>query len=513
MKLLSLSIRGMSLIVLMGVIAHQSYSEVTVENAAEPCQKLTGKNFADASIKSSKLVKTDDEIGEYCEIAGIIPPKLNFKLRMPSHWNGKFHYSGGGGFNGYIASVNESAINQGYADVASDSGHSSFIPNPLSADFARDDEHALRLFAYQSVPTVAAVAKAIVTDYYQSEISHSYFEGCSNGGREGLTALLKNPDLFDGAVIKAPARQFLATYPFSQRNARLLEIDGARIGKGKLKMVSQRVLEQCDTVEKDGLVDGMIANTAACDFDADTLRCPDGEEGDDCLSDPQLAVVKSYTTPIVAAGGVLNYPAFPFHGREADYGQWDIWLYGTPMRWPVFSSIGKMFLKTGVKNLLAKSDDVDVLTWDFENPAYREQIQKMVTLIDRTDADLSAFADSGGKLILWQGSSDVAVTERGTTQYYKNMIETMGQEKTREFSRYYIAPAVNHCFGGVGASDVSQLLPALDQWVVEGKAPQTLIAHDKNKSFSRPLCVYPGFARYIGQGDQNKAENFVCTSK
>lgn len=490
--------------VLLGCDSVSSESELN-------CLTMKGQKFDNALIESAKIIGSDDDVPEFCELAGVITPELNFELRLPTAWNGKFHYNGGGGFNGMFTSVNESAIRQGYADVASDSGHASFIPNPLSADFARDNVIALRLFAFESVPIVTTVTKAMTSQYYNSAITHSYFEGCSNGGREGLTAALKNPDLFDGIIIMAPARQFIATYPFSQRNARLLAVDGARIGTSKLEMVNEKVLSHCDTVEKDGLVDGIIANTEACDFDADTLRCPDGQEGDNCLSEPQLAVVKSYTIPIKATGNVLSYPAFPFHGHEADFGQWDIWLYGFPMRWPIIPSIGKKFLNTGVINLLAKNDDIDVMTWDFEAPEHRQQIEKMTALIDRTDTDFSAFAAHDGKLIMWQGSSDVAVTERSTTEYYKGLQATMGTEITQTFSRYYIAPGVNHCFGGVGASEITQILPALDQWVTENSAPGTLIAHDEDKTFSRLLCSYPAYARYKGQGDNTKAGNFKCS--
>jgi len=495
------------------VIPSACFGEIIIDHAKQNCRGMNQQHFGNGTIESTKLIKANGEVSEYCELSGVITPEIRFKLRLPTSWNGKFHYYGGGGFNGYIVSANKSAIRQGYASVASDSGHTSFIPNPLSADFARDNESALELFAYKSVPTVMAVAKQIVSQYYKNHITYSYFEGCSNGGREGLTAALKNPDLFDGMVIMAPARQFIASYPFSQRNARLLDMEGARIGKKKLKLFSKKVLAHCDTVANDGLVDGIIANTEACDFNAETLRCAVDEPDDNCFSDAQLAVVKSYTTSIEAAGGLLRYAGFPFHGREADFGQWDIWLYGTPMRWPIVPSLGKKFLNTGVKNLLAKQDNIDVLTWNFENLEYRHQIGNMVALIDRTNSDLSEYVALGGKIIFWQGSSDVAVSERSTTEYYNQLIATLGSDTVKSFTRYYIAPGVNHCFGGVGATQITQLLPALDKWVVENKPPETLIAHDNKKTFSRPLCVYPAYARYKRNGDSKRAENFECATK
>lgn len=123
---------------------------------------------------------------------------------------------------------------------------------------------------------------------------------------------------------------------------------------------------------------------------------------------------------------------------------------------------------------------------------------------------MSAFAESAGKYILGRRKSDVAVREHSATEYYKNIQLLMGGDNANVYSPCYIAPAVNHCYGDVGPSETTQLLPALDKWVQSVEAPSTLIALDKVRKFSRPLCAFPDYARYSGKGNSLKAESFVC---
>jgi feruloyl esterase len=55
------------------------------------------------------------------------------------------------------------------------------------------------------------------------------------------------------------------------------------------------------------------------------------------------------------------------------------------------------------------------------------------------------------------------------------------------------------------------MLSAAVDWVEKGTAPDSVIA--TGKAFpgrSRPLCAYPKYAQYSGQGDPQEAKNFVC---
>jgi feruloyl esterase len=78
--------------------------------------------------------------------------------------------------------------------------------------------------------------------------------------------------------------------------------------------------------------------------------------------------------------------------------------------------------------------------------------------------------------------------------------------------RLYMVPGFQHG-GGVFIPSVD-LLGALDSWVTRGISPETLLATDispPTNGRSRPLCRYPMYPRYLGKGNLNEANNFVCS--
>jgi feruloyl esterase len=143
----------------------------------------------------------------------------------------------------------------------------------------------------------------------------------------------------------------------------------------------------------------------------------------------------------------------------------------------------------------------------------------MAALNEANNADLRPFISSGGKLILWHGANDPAISYKGTVEYHQRVGQQVGQSELARFSRLYVAPGVNHCSGGPGADNVDLLTP-LDAWVTEGTAPEQLTATkfnaDRSVSLTRPLCTYPQYSRYTGPANDlnaaKLAQNYTCTT-
>src|SRR5437763_16091941 len=53
--------------------------------------------------------------------------------------------------------------------------------------------------------SVATAAKSLSAAYYDKPVRYSYFEGCSNGGRQAMMMAQNYPELFDGIVSGAPS--------------------------------------------------------------------------------------------------------------------------------------------------------------------------------------------------------------------------------------------------------------------------------------------------------------------
>ena len=481
--------------------------------AQQACDALAGKTVAGATLAVA-AVAASGVVPTYCKVNGTIAPSLNFEMRLPQSWNGKLYYGGGGGYNGSVPALNLPALNQGYAQVSSDSGHQG---SGLSASFALNDPYAAQLFGSLSIPTVMSSALEIVKAAYSASPTKSYFEGCSNGGREALMNVQRYPNLFDGVIARAPAYNWVGFMGAFNRTAKALAAPGGAFSAAKTSTLAAAIRSTCDGL--DGIVDGVVANPAACNatFNPATLRCAGGADtGDTCLSDAQLAVVTSWTTEAVFSGSpAYRNAGWSFTGNEDDPGAWAAWETGNGT---VTNALQFLFQDTTVKNYLARDPAANSLTyspWDQNQNA----LFAMAALNDATNANLRPFRDSGAKLILWHGGNDAALSTNSTAEYYNNVKTTVGAASTDSFVRYYIAPGVNHCAGGPGA-DAADLLSALDGWVVNNTAPATLTARKIDpvtgaELFARPLCQFPQYPRYTGPANDaaaaKLASNYTCS--
>jgi feruloyl esterase len=484
-------------------------------SAQQACDAVNGKTIAGATVTAA-AVAASGAVPTYCRVSGNIAPSLNFEIRLPQSWNGKLRYGGGGGYNGVIPGVNLPALNMGYADVSSDSGHGG--GNVFSADFARTDAYAAQLFGSLSTPTVMSSATEIIRTAYGRTPARSYFEGCSNGGREALMNVQRYPNLFDGVIARAPAYNWVGLMGHFNRTAKAVAATATSFTLAKTQLLAQGVRNACDGL--DGIVDGVVSNQAACTpavFDPASLRCPGGTDtGNTCLSDAQLAVVTSWTTDAVQTGSpTFRNAGWSLTGNEDDPGAWPAWVTGNGN---VNNAAQFRFQDTTVKNYLARDPAVNSLTY---TPFDQNQnaLFAMSALNDATLVDIRPFRNSGGKLLLWHGGNDAALSKNATAEYYTNVTNAVGgAANVTEFVRFYIAPGVGHCAGGPGA-DTVDLLSALDAWVDRGTAPGTLTAEKRDTAgatlFSRPLCEYPRYPRYTGPANDvnaaRQASNYTCS--
>jgi len=485
-----------------------------VVTAQRACDALSGKTIAGAAL-TAVAVPASGAVPTYCKVNGTIAPALNFEMRLPEAWNGKLYYGGGGGYNGAIPGLSLPALVQGYASVASDSGHQGSL---LSANFALTDTFAAQLFGSLSVPTVMSTALESLTAAYGVPPSKSYFEGCSNGGREALMNVQRYPNLFDGVIARAPAYNWVGFMGAFNRTAKALADPGGAFSTAKTALLAQHVRNACDAL--DGIVDDVVSNPAACTstlVNVAALRCAGGADtGDTCLSDAQLAVVTSWTTDAVFTGNsTFRNKGWSLTGNEDDPGAWGAWVTGGGN---VAFAAQFLFQDTTVKNYLARDPAANSLTytpWDQNQNA----LYAMAALNDATNTDIRPFINSGGKLILWHGGNDAALSTNSTAEYVANMRSAVGATAADASTRFYIAPGVNHCAGGSGA-DSADLLTALDQWVTRSVAPATLTAEKRDAAgavtFTRPLCQHPQYPRYTGPANDaaaaRLATNYTCTT-
>jgi feruloyl esterase len=288
------------------------------------------------------------------------------------------------------------------------------------------------------------------------------------------------------------------------------------------------VLDACDTL--DGLADGIVSRYAACRtaFDPKKLRCPDGRDSDNCLTDAQIGAIETihspYVFPFSLANGVTSYLGYNYGGEDQPGGM-VAWTTGqTAPAFPLSAGQGlAWFLGSNfVRYFIASDPNFDPRKFQPED--FRARIEYISALMDSTGPDLSRYAARGGKLILKENMSDYAKSPFNGIAYYKSVVEKLGQANVDSFMRFYVTPGANHLGSGVSSVDGAalpqgvDLLEAIDSWTDRGAAPGPLIqvAQESKPPFavtaSRPMCRYPQWPRYMG-GSPKDAASFSCVGE
>ena len=530
-----------------GAPAAQSPRAATAADRAS-CEAL--QHLRNLTITHAGMSEAGDGV-PYCYVKGILPPAIQFHVQLPlaANWNGRFLKWGDGGKDGDLDFADHRVV-EGYAVANSNTGHDNGA-EPGSS-FAYDNRQAEIDFGYRAVHLTVAAAKTVVRAYYGDTPAYSYFEGCSTGGRQGLMEAQRYPTDFDGIVAGAPAnhyqemnavRVWLLQRMFRDDFAGALAFDADGDGRfdsvRKLDILADAVLAVCD--RNDGVMDGVIDDPLACDFDADrdlaAHRCPRGAEGDACFTPAQIRTVADFHAGPRDRRGTPIYAGKPF-GSERQWAGLFIPYTGNRFA-PGAVGLGGdhlnyLFYETdpGVPpaDLLDTSAAPDRTGtppewawWEFDIDDVRAgkgDLMKGIT--DAVDPNLSRFLlQNDGKLILYHGWADGLVVPQPTVAYYQDVLETtFGGDvaAARERARLFMAPGMNHCRGGAGPDTWDRLSPLVD-WVEHGAAPGALIATHASDGVvdnTRPICAFPERAVYTGPagGADDPANwiagNFTC---
>jgi feruloyl esterase len=367
-------------------------------------------------------------------------------------------------------------------------------------------------YAYRAVHVTADLAKRVAADYYAKPVTFSYWNSCSNGGRQGLLEVQRYPTDFDGVVANAPwvdQTGFTVGAIWNQK-----ALTEAPVPLAKMSLVAERVLAVCDEV--DGLKDGLIDDPRACRFNPakDVKACEAGADAADCLTAAQAATLnKIYGGPLsqgrpVFPGFMLGSEAVLVGANGAANSNWaNMIISAQPGGKPAVFNLAEGTMKYLVFD--RPQPDYDVLTLDFDHGL--DVMSRWGNIANADNADLSAFRASGGKLIMTYGWSDQILQPLMGVNYYERALVKNGA-RTTDFFRLFMVPGMAHCSGGVGP-DQNDAVTAVIDWVEKSKAPDSLLASKVTKGTvvrTRPLCPYPQVARYRGQGSIDEAANFRC---
>jgi Tannase and feruloyl esterase len=478
--------------------------------AAAPCDSLAKLVLPNASITLAQTVPAGtfsppsgqpiNSLPSFCRVAGVIHPvedsEIAFEVWIPSaEWNGKFYGIGNGGYAGTIGyGALATAVRHGYAAASTDTGHKATTAEP-NASWALGHPQKIIDFGYRAIHETTLKGKAIVAAFYGSAVQHAYFNGCSNGGRQALMEAQRYPEDFDGIVAGAPANYWTHLLTESLWDVQALLIQpGSYIPAAKLPAIENAVLAACDAA--DGVKDGVVDDPPRCHFDPAVLSCK-GPESDACLTAPQVAALRK----LYDGAGPKVFPGHAAGGEGGPAG-WTAWVTGAAPE----KSLGFFFGTQFFKNMVYQDAAWDYHTFGVQRDLKKAD-EKMAHDLNANDADLRPFEHRGGKLILYHGWSDAAISPYNTIEYYNRLAGRLKAKETAEFVRLYMAPGMQHCGGGPGPNTFDMNKP-IEAWVEQGVPPGPIVATRPGRS--RPLCPYPEVAKWKGSGSTDDAANFAC---
>jgi feruloyl esterase len=518
------------------------------------------------SIASASVVATPVP---YCDVIGAIatstygqPGLVGFEVGLPATWNGRFLFVGGGGYVGSLAIQAADfppSLEAGFAVAITDAGHESelgllaeldgsygLLPDGEPNQAARED------FAYRAVHLSTVVGQKLTEAYYEVGTMNSYFDGCSTGGRQAMVEAQKFPTDYNGIIAGDPA----IGYPiagFNWNDQALLASADSYLPPAKVELLDSAVLAECDDL--DGVPDGLIQDPRKCHFDPASIECPSGD-APTCLTAGQVATVDAIYSGAKTSIGQQLYPGYTASDPGGPDG-WEEWITGfvtpafgvadpwgaSPLPSFVQAPFQWSFQDQYMKYFVFDDPAVDSLSFDFGNYSEVLQLVKVASAYQGNgqNPNLQPFFARGGRLLMYHGWSDPALTPFVSIDYYNSAAKAAdahplkahfnevpkfglssavysgGQyDALRENARLFMVPGMHHCGGGPGPNVFDPLTPLIE-WAEGGPAPDGIIAvHYPNNDGTpppdrtMPLCAYPETAVYDGTGNVDLASSWTC---
>ena len=485
--------------------------------AAAPCAELTSLHLTTTSVTSAQLVapgaftppgtgtvpraaaQAYAKLPEFCRAMLTLRPSSDSDIKVEvwlpaAGWNGKFQAVGNGGWAGVISyTALAAAVAQGYAAASTDGGHAG-----NSAAFAPGHPEKVIDMGYRAVHEMTLRAKDVIAGFYGKPTTFSLWNGCSQGGRQGITEVVRYPADFDAVIAGAPAVNWVHLHAGRiAMNQAINRSASGRIPPDKYPLIHDAALNACDSA--DGVKDGVIENPLACHFDPQVLSCR-GEDTSACLTREQVGAARAFYAPVRdSKTGALVMPGLE-PGSELNWST----LGGTD---PIGNAV------EGFRYVV------------FEDPAWDWRLFDLAADVERadrldrgvlasTDPNMKPFFDRGGKLLVYHGWSDPQVPPENTVNYFNQVVHEHGRGVVGTNIQLYMVPGMNHCSGGPG-TDTFDKVAAMDEWIRTGQAPARISASHQTNGVvdrTRPLCPYPQVAQWDGKGSTSEAASVSCAA-
>jgi pimeloyl-ACP methyl ester carboxylesterase len=503
-------------------------------------------------------------------------------LPTPVNWNERIRNYGGGGWVGgghrYADKIGSKVpaivnANMGYASGTTDAGQPWYQDGSFTfLSNGKVNSEAFRDFSVRAMVEQAVKTKQLVALYYGKAPKYTYYDGHSQGGRQGYRIVQDYPELYDGYMIAAPALSIpmfgtAALYPQIVMKTELgytaANKTEAAAFAAKVDAANKRAVAACD---KAGL--GFLLNPFQCDYDParDAAALCVSVVGNGVTgSNTDAATCMSLKEALVldkiwfgaTADGSFDVAQTPDSrgGKSLGAGQlWWTFTKGTAIG-PLITSAFTDSVALALQDVRYAADTSTTSSIPITNGSttvrnkwleldYRglaDAVNKYVALqpslfsnLATDTTDLATLRDLGRKVVVYNGLADDAIPPAGSINYHERVVAAMGgYAEVNKFMRMYLLPGAAHSSQGraykVGGHndavplpklpgnanqtptrELDQFFTALVDWVEKGVAPGEIMLTSRDNSVSFPVCVYPLMTTWNGSGPATQASSYTC---
>ncbi|MES2944647.1 MAG: tannase/feruloyl esterase family alpha/beta hydrolase [Pseudomonadota bacterium] len=497
------------------------------------CTGLKGQTLNGVLVTDTRRLEAKAGVNNagMCQVLGTRAPYLDIEVTVPDNWSGRLYQQGGGGFDGRLASavtvasgtvtaVHASVAQKGAIYAASNGGNRAAAPAEAAPGVwlsgTANAQDSATDYAYRALGTTVVFAKALAKTFYAKAPTYTYFNGCSNGGRNAYIAAQRWPNEYDGIVAGCETMDMGGAVT-GMLNTAAKAGTPADISPAQYAAAYTAAVSVCDA--SDGATDGYLANPAGCSVAASSLQC--GQPGANpnpalCLSAAQVPTLAGLLGPLTLGTGATAYSKYNW----TNFAPASL-IPGVPaLGVTSYGGLGGGFAFLATNDPLwfgapppATTPAPNLASFDVNRHYYIFSTGLQRIGADHDKNAIASYVASGRKLLSWHAAGDPLLSANDHIRNFATMsaaTRAFGLADARANARMFVVPASTH---GAGANFTeTDWLSSIIDWVESGKAPDQLTYRFAAGATMRsmPVCEAPKYPRYKGTGDMNLAENFSC---
>jgi tannase len=453
---------------------------------------------------------------------------IQYWLPDPAKFENRYLSTGGGGYAIYSGSQSlPGGVMYGAVAGATDGGFGSFSTNADAAMLLANgtlDYETLYMFGYKAHWELSKIGKQFTRNFFnmgENTKLYSYYQGCSEGGREGWSQIQRFGDEWDGAAIGAPAFR----WSFQQTQHLYSNVVTQTLGyyppPCEMEKIINETISACDSL--DGLKDGVVSRSDLCQlhFDLSTVvgkpyycaaAAASSGYGSSSAATPvqngtvskeAVEVAKEVIRGLRDSQGRQVYLSYQTAATFADV---TTQYNTTTEKWELeVDGLGAEFIALLLDKNGTDLSNLNGVTYDTLKEWMIGGMQEYASTLQTNWPDLTPFHKAGGKVIHFHGEADNSIPTASSVRYWESVRSIMypslsykdGANALKDWYQLYLVPGAAHCA-------TNSLMPngpfpqtnlqVLINWIEKDVKPVTLNATVLQGEYvgeNRQICAWP----------------------